>query len=69
MTIHTPLIELTKSAIIQRGMALGVDYSLTISCYQADSEGRACGGCDSCRIRSDGFRAAGVPDPTRYVDS
>jgi len=69
MTIHTPLIELTKSAIIQRGMALGVDYSLTVSCYQADGKGRACGGCDSCRIRSDGFRAAGVPDPTRYLDS
>lgn len=67
MTIHTPLIELTKVDIIQRGMALGVDYSLTVSCYQADSEGRACGRCDSCRIRRDGFRAAGVPDPTAYL--
>jgi len=66
MTIHTPLIELTKSAIIRRGAALGVDYGLTVSCYQADSEGRACGGCDSCRIRRDGFRAAGVSDPTKY---
>jgi len=66
MTIHTPLIELTKAAIIQRGAELGVNYSLTVSCYQADSEGRACGECDSCRIRRDGFRAAGVPDPTAY---
>jgi 7-cyano-7-deazaguanine synthase len=66
MTIHTPLIDLTKAEIIQRGTALGVDYSLTISCYQADGEGRACGVCDSCRIRRDGFIAAGVPDPTSY---
>ena len=66
MTIHTPLIDLTKAEIIQRGTALGVDYSLTVSCYQADGEGRACGVCDSCRIRRDGFIAAGVPDPTSY---
>jgi 7-cyano-7-deazaguanine synthase len=66
-TIHTPLIELTKAQIIQRGTKLGVDYSRTVSCYQADGEGRACGRCDSCRIRREGFRAAGVPDPTRYA--
>ena len=67
MTIHTPLIDLTKSEIIQTGMELGVDYSMTVSCYQADGEGRACGVCDSCRIRREGFSAAGVPDPTRYA--
>jgi 7-cyano-7-deazaguanine synthase len=66
MTIHTPLIDLTKAEIIQRGTALGVDYSMTVSCYQANGEGRACGFCDSCRIRRDGFTAAGVPDPTSY---
>lgn len=66
MTIHTPLIDLTKAEIIQRGTELGVDYSQTVSCYQADSEGRACGECDSCRIRREGFRAAGLPDPTLY---
>ena len=66
MTIHTPLIDLTKAEIIQRGTALDVDYSMTVSCYQADGEGRACGVCDSCRIRRDGFSAAGVPDPTSY---
>jgi len=66
MTIHTPLIDLTKAAIIARGAELGVNYSLTVSCYQADGEGRACGECDSCRIRRDGFRAAGVADPTAY---
>ena len=67
MTIHTPLIDLTKSEIIQTGMELGVDYSMTVSCYQADGEGQACGVCDSCRIRKEGFSAAGVPDPTRYA--
>lgn len=66
LTIHTPLIDLTKAEIIRRGIDLGVDYSLTVSCYQADEAGRACGACDSCRIRRDGFRAAGIPDPTRY---
>jgi 7-cyano-7-deazaguanine synthase len=64
--IMTPLIDLTKAQIIQRGVALGVDYSLTVSCYQADDGGQACGSCDACRLRRDGFRAAGVPDPTRY---
>ena len=67
MTIHTPLIDLTKAEIIRAGSALGVDYALTVSCYQADAEGRACGACDSCLIRKAGFDAAGVPDPTRYV--
>jgi len=67
VTIHTPLIDLTKAEIIRQGIELGVDYSLTVSCYQADSEGRACGVCDSCRIRSEGFRTAGIPDPTRYA--
>ena len=67
ITIHTPLIFLTKAEIIQQGAALGVDYSQTVSCYQADKEGRACGDCDSCRIRRDGFKAANIPDPTRYV--
>jgi len=66
MTIHTPLIDLTKAEIIQEGVRLGVDYSLTVSCYQADEQGRACGVCDSCRIRKDGFAAAGIPDPTKY---
>lgn len=67
LTIHTPLIDLTKAAIIRRGCELGVDYALTVSCYQADEQGSACGVCDSCRIRREGFRAAGVPDPTRYA--
>ena len=66
LSVHTPLIDLTKAEIIQRGAALGVDYSMTVSCYQADPDGRACGVCDSCRIRRDGFAAAGVADPTRY---
>ncbi len=64
--IATPLIDLTKAQIIQTGMQLGVDYSLTVSCYQADDEGRACGKCDSCRLRKAGFAAAGVADPTSY---
>jgi len=66
IVIHTPLIHLTKAEIISKGMALGVDYSQTISCYQADEQGRACKSCDSCRIRMAGFTATGVPDPTRY---
>jgi 7-cyano-7-deazaguanine synthase len=64
--IHAPLIDLTKAEIIRRGTALGLDYALTLSCYQADPQGRACGRCDSCRLRAEGFRAAGLPDPTRY---
>jgi 7-cyano-7-deazaguanine synthase len=67
LTIDAPLISMTKADIIRRGRELGVDYSLTVSCYQADREGRACGRCDSCRLRRDGFAAAQVPDPTRYV--
>lgn len=66
LTIHTPLIDLTKAEIIEKGLELGVDYSMTVSCYQADDEGRACGVCDSCRIRREGFQSAGVPDPTKY---
>ncbi len=65
--LHTPLIHLTKAEIIRRGLAAGVDYALTVSCYQADDEGRACGRCDSCRLRHQGFVDAGVNDPTRYV--
>ncbi len=64
--IHAPLIDLTKAEIIRRGTALGLDYGLTLSCYQADEQGRACGLCDSCRLRAEGFRAAGLPDPTPY---
>lgn len=67
LTIHAPLIELSKADIIHRGAALGVDYALTVSCYKADDSGRACGSCDSCRLRRDGFAAAGVADPTRYA--
>jgi 7-cyano-7-deazaguanine synthase len=66
LRIRTPLIQLSKAEIIQRGRVLGVDYSLTVSCYQADEEGRACGRCDACRLRRAGFEAAGAPDPTRY---
>lgn len=65
--IHTPLIDLTKAEIIRKGTELGVDYSLTVSCYQADASGRACGKCDSCRLRRKGFEDAGVADPTRYA--
>jgi 7-cyano-7-deazaguanine synthase len=67
LTIETPLIDLGKHEIISTGLALGVDYSLTVSCYQATEEGEACGKCDSCRLRKQGFEAAGVEDPTRYV--
>ncbi|MDR4515403.1 7-cyano-7-deazaguanine synthase QueC [Nitrosomonas sp.] len=67
LTIHAPLINLPKKDIILTGLALGVDYSLTVSCYQADEAGRACGVCDSCRIRRDGFEAAGVNDVTLYM--
>lgn len=66
--IHTPLLHLSKSATIQAGLRLGVDYADTVSCYRADSQGRACGRCDSCTLRSKGFQEAGVPDPTRYID-
>jgi 7-cyano-7-deazaguanine synthase len=66
LRVHAPLQHLSKAQIIQRGLALGVDYAQTVSCYQADAEGLACGRCDSCRLRQAGFRAAGIPDPTRY---
>jgi 7-cyano-7-deazaguanine synthase len=65
--IHTPLIQWTKAEIIRQGLRLGVDYSATVSCYQADWDGRACGRCDACRLRKAGFAAAGVGDPTRYL--
>jgi 7-cyano-7-deazaguanine synthase len=65
-SIHAPLIELSKADIIRTGERLGVQYEMTVSCYAADEQGYACGKCDSCRLRRQGFRAAGVPDPTRY---
>jgi 7-cyano-7-deazaguanine synthase len=64
--IHTPLIDLSKADIIKKGMSLNVDYAMTVSCYQADDKGRACGVCDSCRFRKEGFEAAELTDPTRY---
>jgi 7-cyano-7-deazaguanine synthase len=67
MTIQAPLIRMTKADIIRAGRELGVDYGMTVSCYQADAAGRACGKCDSCRLRAAGFAAAGLPDPTRYA--
>lgn len=67
LTIHTPLMHLSKKEIIKTGLALGVDFSLTVSCYQADEAGRACGVCDSCRIRKAGFAAAGESDPVSYL--
>ena len=66
ITVHTPLMALSKAGIIQQGAALGVDYGQTVSCYQADNAGHACGVCDSCRLRRDGFEQAGIADPTRY---
>lgn len=67
LKLHTPIIDSSKAEIIRRGTELGVDYGLTVSCYQASAEGLACGRCDSCRLRRAGFEAAGVPDPTRYT--
>ena len=66
LTIDAPLVKLSKADIIRRGLTLGIDYSMTVSCYQPDEQGRACGRCDACRLRREGFAAAGVPDPTRY---
>lgn len=67
MNIRAPLIELTKAQIVQRGTELGVDYGMTVTCYKADDEGRACGLCEACRLRRAGFAAAGLADPTRYA--
>jgi len=66
--IRAPLVDLPKADIVRLGRDLGVDFSATVSCYQPDGEGRACGACDACRIRRDGFAAAGVADPTRYQE-
>jgi 7-cyano-7-deazaguanine synthase len=67
LKVHTPLIALSKAEIIQTGVSLGVDYSLTVSCYQADETGAACGACDACRLRQGGFISANIADPTRYT--
>jgi 7-cyano-7-deazaguanine synthase len=67
LTIHTPIIALSKAEIIRKGIALGIDYALTVSCYQAADDGLACGQCDACRLRRTGFEQAGVADPTRYA--
>ncbi|MCK9199643.1 MAG: 7-cyano-7-deazaguanine synthase QueC [Gallionella sp.] len=69
LTVHAPLLHLSKAEIVQQGTALGVDYAQTVSCYQADEEGRACGVCDSCRLRRAGFAAAGIVDPTLYCSA
>ncbi|PKO92751.1 MAG: 7-cyano-7-deazaguanine synthase QueC [Betaproteobacteria bacterium HGW-Betaproteobacteria-1] len=69
ITVHAPLIDMSKAQIIQQGTKLGVDYGMTVSCYQADAQGRACGLCDSCRLRRDGFAASGIADPTAYQNS
>jgi len=66
LSIEAPLVRMTKAQIVRHGHELGVDFSLTVSCYNADAQGRACGECDSCRLRRDGFAAAGIADPTRY---
>jgi len=68
LSVNAPLINMTKAEIILQGIRLGIDYSQTVSCYQADNEGRACGRCDSCRFRMQGFESAGIVDPTRYKD-
>jgi len=66
LRVHAPLIHMSKAQIVREGVRLGVDYSLTVSCYQADAQGLACGLCDSCRLRREGFVSAGIPDPTLY---
>lgn len=68
LRVHAPLMQLGKDEIVREGLRLGVDFALTVSCYQADEEGRACRRCDACRLRAQGFAAAGVADPTRYRD-
>ena len=67
--VHAPLMRMGKAEIVQEGLRLGVDFAQTVSCYQADADGRACGHCDACRLRALGFSDAGVADPTRYVDA
>ena len=67
LEVLAPLLTWSKPEIVREGLRLGVDFGLTVSCYQADEQGRACGRCDSCRLRRQGFESAGVPDPTRYV--
>ena len=67
LRLATPLIAMSKADIVRAGVRLGIDYSMTVSCYQADDDGRACGVCDACRLRRNGFDAAGLPDPTRYL--
>jgi len=69
LTVHAPLIDMSKAQIIQAGIELGVDYSKTVSCYQASLEGEACGRCESCRLRRQGFEQAGISDPTRYQNN
>ncbi len=66
LVVHAPLLDMGKADIVRAGIALGIDFAQTVSCYQADADGRACGHCDACRLRADGFRHAGVADPTRY---
>ena len=66
IVVRSPIVQLSKAGIVRRGHELGVDFALTVSCYDADGQGRACGRCDSCRLRREGFAAAGLPDPTRY---
>ncbi len=65
--VHAPLLRMGKADIVREGMRLGVDFSQTVSCYRADAQGRACGHCDACRLRAEGFAAAGIADPTRYL--
>jgi 7-cyano-7-deazaguanine synthase len=67
LRIHAPLMRMSKADIAREGQRLGVDFAQTVSCYQADAQGRACGHCDACHLRAEGFRAAGLPDPTRYA--
>jgi 7-cyano-7-deazaguanine synthase len=67
LRVHAPLLHLSKADIVREGLRLGVDFAQTVSCYRADAEGRACGHCDACRLRAEGFAVAGVADPTRYV--
>ena len=66
IAIESPIVRMSKAEIVRRGSELGVDYAITVSCYEADEDGRACGSCDACRFRREGFRAAGLADPTRY---